>query len=186
MHAHVIDKTQKNLLKRDLTTQYDHSNTLIYIPRFAIYILRVMWKRSMIIAFSNAPREIKTSFANLENAMKRYPTRRHDMYVLCMLENAMKRYPTRRHDMYVLCMLENAMKMYPTRRHDMYVLCMLENAMKRYPTRRHDMYVCIMHARKRDEKVPYTQTWYTCIMYVCMHAYMHTYGTQRTVGSLLP
>ena len=32
----------------------------------------------MIIAFSNAPREIKTRFANLENVMKRYPTRGHD------------------------------------------------------------------------------------------------------------
>ena len=30
MHVHAVDKTQKNLLKRDLLMQYDHSNTLIY------------------------------------------------------------------------------------------------------------------------------------------------------------
>ena len=37
-----------------------------------------MWKRSMIIAFSNVPRGTKTRFANLENAKKRYRTRGHD------------------------------------------------------------------------------------------------------------
>ena len=42
------------------------------------YLLHVMWKHDMIATFSNAPREIKTRFANLKNAMKRYPTCRHD------------------------------------------------------------------------------------------------------------
>ena len=52
------------------------------------YILRVLWKRGMIIAFSNAA---ENKNANLESAMQRYFIRRHDctqwdtriIYILC-------------------------------------------------------------------------------------------------------
>ena len=75
---HAIDKTHKKPSEtRFAYAIWPFKYTDLYCD-LKFYILRVMWKRSMIIAFSNAPREIKTRFANLENAKKRYPTRRHN------------------------------------------------------------------------------------------------------------
>ena len=67
-----------------LSTRFVHTIwPLKYIDLYRdlqFYILRVKWKRDMITAFSNAPHEIKTRFANLENAMKRKDTLHADRH----------------------------------------------------------------------------------------------------------
>ena len=42
------------------------------------YILRVLWKRGMIIVFSNAPRFLNRVFNISESRFEGYPVRRHD------------------------------------------------------------------------------------------------------------